>query len=1449
MRILLRTLKFLGLGVAGLILLAAALFGLAQTGPGKRVIASALGDALSGPGKTVTIEGVTGFIPFDIKLHKITLADAAGPWLTITDAAVAIASGDLLRKRLTLRHLLAGEIDVARQSAGGSAGGSGSLDLASLLEPPLIVTLDRLAISRLRLAPAVLGMPVTLAVSGAGTLGGNRAAAQLNIERTDGSPSHATLDLALGGTPLRLHLTADVAEPSGKILATLTGAAEPLPLAIRLTGDGALADWRGRLTATAGKTAGLDADFRITGGDGYHFTTTGAARVAALLPPPLRALAGPEVRLAAAVDFGKDDAIALKSLKLQAAAGEIDGAGRLDQTTGALAGQAVVAAPSLAALTPLAGVPLAGAGRLDLTLSGRVAAPGVVARLALSDAQLANLRIAHSEATLTLQPPAGANTVASPLALSGEGRLSGVALAAGPLPNGLGDAIAWRLDGTLDRQKERIELHHLSVEDQGATLDGTLAADLSGIAGEIEAHLADLRAFGGPAERGALTAEFHAVTGKDAAVVLAGDLRPLGGNDTRVDAQLSAQAQRGGDGKITGAYKLALPRLGAIDARLTGGLTIAGTVNGPIDAPAGTITLDGTALSEGSIRLDKLHAEATLADLLAKPKVKWSARFATRGIAGTAGGAATIDPGVALDATDFRLAAAGASLTGAARYDFARGTIDAELAGRVPDLRPWSALAGTALSGGGELTARLAGAKGQSLDLTLRVAKLGAGASTVQDLRIEARLADLFGAPSGHAEARVTGIEAGMLQISRLQLDAKSARPGRFQITATAAGKEARDKFTLTATSALAFLRGSVEATLTRFDGKLAGQTLQLQRSLQIVWRPGDASFRNLALAFGRGRLTGEGGLRNERLALHLVARTLPVAALARLAGQKTVSGALGFELTANGTRKAPAGRLVIDAEQLRLAPPGRTDLPPLNIVASADLKSGSVQFKGRVAGPDKAAIGFYGSAPLQIDGTTLTVRLPPAGPLRLKLEGDGNLAALTDLLPTGEDRLGGQFHIDVSVAGTIGAPTASGGISISHGSYNSVATGMALTDIGLSVVGNRDRLEVRNFTARDSGGGNLTVSGAVNLTATPGPALDIKVELHRLQALNIDEVQAKASGEVAVTGTLAAPQIRAQITVDQAAVNIPEQLPQSVQPVPAVIINSKTGQTLSSPDAGAAGLFAIALDARIKIPGPVFVRGRGLDSEWLGNLTVSGTTAAPVLVGKLQVTRGSFSFIGKTFTVTQGAITFTGGNQIDPDINIIGQIVSTNVTAIIRIHGTANHPQLDLSSQPLLPRDEILSRVLFGTSVTQVSPAEALQIAQAAAGLAGGGNLDVLGRLRRGLGLDRISLGSNNSALPGFGLPATSGQNGNATPFGNAAANASFGTAMNPAGGGATAGTSLTAGKYVAEGVYVGVSQGLTAGSSTVNVQIDVTRHISIDTQAGQASGTGLGIDWKLDY
>jgi translocation and assembly module TamB len=275
--------------------------------------------------------------------------------------------------------------------------------------------------------------------------------------------------------------------------------------------------------------------------------------------------------------------------------------------------------------------------------------------------------------------------------------------------------------------------------------------------------------------------------------------------------------------------------------------------------------------------------------------------------------------------------------------------------------------------------------------------------------------------------------------------------------------------------------------------------------------------------------------------------------------------------------------------------------------------------------------------------------------------------------------------------------------------------------------------------------------------------------------------------------------------------------------------------------------LLAAKLAITIDLPGKVFVRGRGLDSIWRGRIVIAGSARAPILTGKLEVVNGTFDFIGKTLVLSSGTITFLGGSTIDPTIAIEAQAQSSDITAIVGIVGTATKPTITLSSVPQLPRDEILSRVLFGTSMSQISPAQGLELASAANALAGGPSLDVLGSIRRRLGLDRLSLGSApGTVVPGLGVPGLSGQQatGPATGLGTSPL-----TPGSSATGANVSGTALNAGKYVANGVYVGVSQGLGASSSTVTATVDVTRHITLDTEAGQASGSGVGINWKLDY
>jgi translocation and assembly module TamB len=202
-------------------------------------------------------------------------------------------------------------------------------------------------------------------------------------------------------------------------------------------------------------------------------------------------------------------------------------------------------------------------------------------------------------------------------------------------------------------------------------------------------------------------------------------------------------------------------------------------------------------------------------------------------------------------------------------------------------------------------------------------------------------------------------------------------------------------------------------------------------------------------------------------------------------------------------------------------------------------------------------------------------------------------------------------------------------------------------------------------------------------------------------------------------------------------------------------------------------------------LPGQIFVRGRGLDSEWRGKLTVTGTSAAPQILGSLEVVRGTFDILGKTFKVTGGTISFDGAKTLDPILDIATEVIAGDIVAQVLVRGSASAPKISMSSTPAMPQEQILSYVLFGCAPTQITAAEGILVAQAAATLAGGGS-GMLDKLRGGLGPDRLILGSSQS--------------------GNASSN------LNPAAGGSnTSGTSVSGGKYLADGVYVGANQDLT--------------------------------------
>jgi translocation and assembly module TamB len=175
---------------------------------------------------------------------------------------------------------------------------------------------------------------------------------------------------------------------------------------------------------------------------------------------------------------------------------------------------------------------------------------------------------------------------------------------------------------------------------------------------------------------------------------------------------------------------------------------------------------------------------------------------------------------------------------------------------------------------------------------------------------------------------------------------------------------------------------------------------------------------------------------------------------------------------------------------------------------------------------------------------------------------------------------------------------------------------------------------------------------------------------------------------------------------------------------------------------------------------------------------------------------------------------------KLDPSLDFVAQSTTSALTATLTVTGYADAPKLQLSSTPDLPQDEILGQLLFGQGTQQLSPFQLAAIAQAAASFGGVGGGDPLAAVRGGLGLDRLSV--------------------------NAASGSRSAT--------------VEAGRYVANGVYVGAKQG-TSGGSQAQVQIDLTKHFKVQTTLGTGGtpatgitpendpGSSIGLTYRFEY
>jgi translocation and assembly module TamB len=397
-----------------------------------------------------------------------------------------------------------------------------------------------------------------------------------------------------------------------------------------------------------------------------------------------------------------------------------------------------------------------------------------------------------------------------------------------------------------------------------------------------------------------------------------------------------------------------------------------------------------------------------------------------------------------------------------------------------------------------------------------------------------------------------------------------------------------------------------------------------------------------------------------------------------------------------------------------------------------------------------------------------------------------------------------------MGAAGTVEEWALNGGISIQDGHYENLTSGTTLSKINGRLHADGRTLRLTRLTATDGEAGTVVLEGGITAEA-PFP-MDADLIFKEATLLRKKILTSTTSGKLDIAGTAKRLDLKGEIILDRTELAIPKRLPPEVVVIPVTEVNLPPGMSpkRARPPQDSRLLF---MDVSLKIPARFFVRGRGLDAEFNGQLTAKGPADNPVIRGTLNVVRGTFQFLTRTFHITNGQIAFDGATPPVPLLNITTQVNAGQIDAQVRVTGPADDFRVTLTSQPPLPQDEIMANILFGQSVAKLNAFQAYQLAASISQLSGGGMPDIVGKTRSLLGVDRLSISGGDDS------------------------------------GRSDSGPTVSAGKYVSEGVYVGVEQELTDAKQDVVVEVDITPNFSVESRAGTRSGAGLGFNWKYDY
>lgn len=473
------------------------------------------------------------------------------------------------------------------------------------------------------------------------------------------------------------------------------------------------------------------------------------------------------------------------------------------------------------------------------------------------------------------------------------------------------------------------------------------------------------------------------------------------------------------------------------------------------------------------------------------------------------------------------------------------------------------------------------------------------------------------------------------------------------------------------------------------------------------------------------------------------------------------------------------------------------SEMSPVTFFLNGVIENEEANIRLRSAEGQALSARFEANLPLITNAAGLSISLDDSreGGFTAALGGRvDNIAALA--LPDRTVLTGG---IDANVTGPIPfQPQALDGyVRMDDGQFEQGELGAVLQAIAFDIGLANETLTLNRLSANGRSGGTLAGQGSFSLTGAGDS--NLRLEADNLVLADRYEGRATASGVFGMELNDETIVVTGDLTLDEGHVYL-DRLPTS---------SGVTTLDVSFGDEEAPEVDeerTVEIDVSLNAPRRLYVTGQGMDAELSLESRITGTLSDVRIDGRSDIVRGRFELLGKRFEFVDSVV-FLEGAPMEARLDITAERETNDLLSQVNITGTPARPDVSLSSVPELPQDEVLSRVLFGRSPSQLTGLEAARLAAALAQMGGGGGFDLLGGIEQLAGLDALDVRQNDS-----------GQ------------------------------FEVSTGRYLSEDVYLEVMSDA-QGNAGVSVEWEPRENISVTADTTPGEGENLTIEWTRDF